>query len=171
VAGLSATIATTSAQASPPALQPCTAAQLKVVINTIDTPVAVHQNFVITNRGESTCGVEGYPTMSFFTASTQDTRVIPVHTSSYFAEPRIKLIPLAPAAVASFGLGYRTSQPAGRDLATNCDVSTLAFAIPPGSDNADEFAIADAFDACRAGNRVALTPLEAGSAPQLRSVK
>lgn len=160
-----------SASASPPTLQPCTATNVKV--RTSSLGLSRGQNleaFTLTNIGSSTCGLDGYPTLTFFTASKLDSRVQVRHQSAVYADVAAKLISVGPGQVVSFGFSYHVENPAPIATTQGCVVQSILIQLPSASSADGSFAYHTVFDACEAGNVVAVTPVEARALPRLTTI-
>ena len=156
--------------ASPPALQACTASEVTVVEFALDH-VGSHvlQDFTIRNVGSSTCGMDGFPGLTFFTASRLDDRVKVLQDASLYAAVPAKLLSIGPGGEASFGLAYRDDVASPNDDAAACLVQSVLIQLPLASVATGEFAFHDTFNICRSGNTVAISPVEDRSRPKIAS--
>jgi hypothetical protein len=158
------------ADASPPALQACTASNVKIV----EVPLGqrdgqVLQAFELRNVGPSTCGMEGYPSLTFFTANRLDVHVIVVHDATLYAHAPAKLLSIGPGSEVSFGLAYRDDVAAPNDEPTSCLVQSVLIQLPLAPTATGEFAYHDSFDVCRSANTVAVSPVEDHARPKVAS--
>ncbi len=156
------------ASASPPALPPCAASGFRVVI----TDLGSHrgqalQSFELKNVGSYTCGMDGFPNLSFYTKTSLDTSLRIVHRANVYATLAPKLIPVGPGEVVSFGVSYRTTASDRDQGLFNCDVESILLQLPLAPSSIGDFALRDEFNACRAGQVIAVTPVEARSQPLL----
>jgi hypothetical protein len=159
-----------SAGASPPALQACTANNVAVVVRTShDDSQWVSQTFQLTNIGSTTCGMEGYPGLKFFTATKLDTYVNIRHHASVYSLIAPKLLAIGPQSVVSFGLSYRIDASVKRSAERDCDVTSLLLQLPLAPSATGDFSLHDKFNACESGNVVAVTAVENRSTPRLAS--
>jgi hypothetical protein len=162
-------IASTSS-ASPPALQACEVSDVKIMeVSLGQTGTHVLQAFEMRNVGNSTCGMDGYPILTFFTSDRLDAHVKVVHDATLYANVSAKLLTIGPGSVVSFGLAYRDDVTARSDEAKSCLVQSILIQIPLASAATGEFAYHDPFDACRSGNTVAVSPVENSSRPKFAS--
>ncbi len=155
------------AGASPPALQACTANNVKV--STVFLGEARGHEleaFKLKNTGTSTCGLEGYPQLTFFTASRLDSRIEVVHDAAGYAKVTPRLLAIGPDVVVSFGLSYRNTIMTSPSLSKNCQVQSILIELPLAPTSSGDFAYHQSFNACEAGNVVAITPVEALSLPR-----
>lgn len=155
------------AGASPPALQACTANNVK--ISTVFLGEANGREleaFRLRNTGSSTCGLQGYPELTFFTASRLDSRIEVVHDASGYATVTPRLLAIGPQDVVSFGLSYRNTIMTSPSFAKGCQVESILIELPLAPTSSGDFAYHQSFNACEAGNVVAITPVEARTLPK-----
>jgi hypothetical protein len=129
----------------------------------------VREVFKLKNTGASTCGMDGYPSLTFFTESSLDAHVKIVHHSSAFASVVPKLLAIGPNQIVSFGLSYHNPAPATVASPEGCLVESVLIQLPLAPTATGDFAYHEKFDACRAGNVVAVTPVEGRTLPQRRA--
>lgn len=160
-----------ASDASPPALQACAASQVKVSESTLGQVgnYAV-QVFTIRNVGRSTCGMQGYPNLTFFTSNRLDQRVRVVHDASLYADAPARLLAIGPGSEVSFGLAYRESTVSSKDELSSCLVQSVLIQIPLASAASGDFAYHDSFNVCQSGDVVAVSPVEGRSRPKLASL-
>jgi hypothetical protein len=147
------------AGASPPALQACTANNVK--ISTVFLGEANGHEleaFKLRNTGSSTCGLQGYPELTFFTASRLDSRIEVVHDASGYADVTPRLL--------AIGLSYRNTIMTSPSFAKDCQVESILIDLPLAPTSSGDFAYHQSFNACEAGNVVAITPVEARTLPK-----
>jgi len=143
--------------ASPPALQACTANNVKVTAQQLGEVRGQRlEAFKLKNTGLTECGMYGYPDLTFFTASRLDARVKVVHRTSAYAS------------VVSFGLSYRGATPTTVAPSKDCLVESILIQLPLAPISSRDFAYHESFNACRAGNVVGVTPVEGRALPQRR---
>jgi hypothetical protein len=156
-----------TSSASPPALQACTANHVKVSSHELGHVGGQSlEAFVLKNTGSSTCGLQGYPTLTFFTSSRLDARVKVLHRTSVYASIAPKLLTIGPDEVVSFGLSYNDTTSSTVDSSSNCLVESILIQLPLAPTSSGDFAYHQLFNACHAGNVVAVTPVEGRSLPQ-----
>jgi uncharacterized protein DUF4232 len=155
------------ATASPPALQACTANSLNVSAQQLGQVRGQSlKAFKLKNTGSSTCGLEGYPNLQFFTASRLDTRVKVVHHSSVYVAVRSKLLTITPNETVSFGVSYRSTSLTSNGAPKRCLVESILIQLPLAPVSSGEFAYHGPFNACTARYVVAVTPVERSALPQ-----
>jgi hypothetical protein len=155
------------ASASPPALQACTANNVKVTAERLgDVRGQRLEAFKLRNTGSSTCGMYGYPDLTFFTASRLDALVKVVHTTSVYASVVPKLLTIGPNEVVSFGLSYRGATTSTTTSPKKCLVESILIQIPLAPTSSGDFAYHQSFNACRAHDVVAVTPVEGRTLPR-----
>jgi hypothetical protein len=155
-----------TAGASPPALQACTANHINVSARHVgDVRGQSLDAFVLKNTGSSTCGLEGYPNLQFFTASRLDTRVRVVHHSSVYVPVSPRLLTLTPGETVSFGLSFHRATPSTATK-RSCLVESILIQLPLAPISSGDFAYHGTFNACAAKYLVAVTPVERRAIPQ-----
>ena len=158
------------AGASPPALQACAASHINVSVQQLGEVRGQRLDaFILKNTGSSTCGLEGYPNLQFFTASRLDTRVKVVHHSSVYVPVNSKLLTLTPKETVSFGVSYKGAPLTSRAVPKSCLVESILIQLPLASVSSGDFAYHGTFNACAARNLVAVTPVERRALPQRRT--
>ncbi len=119
------------ASASPPALQACTANDVSVNVVQLGTVNGQRlEAFELTNIGSSTCGMEGYPSLKFFTSSRLDARVNVRDHSSAFAPVTPKLLAIGPQEVVSFGLSYKRPNALPTSDSKQCNIESILIQFP-----------------------------------------
>jgi hypothetical protein len=155
--------------ASPPALQACTANNVKVTAQQLGEVRGQRlEAFKLKNTGLTECGMYGYPDLTFFTASRLDARVKVVHRTSAYASVTPKLLAIGSNDVVSFGLSYRGATPTTVAPSKDCLVESILIQLPLAPISSRDFAYHESFNACRAGNVVGVTPVEGRALPQRR---
>ena len=156
-----------SASASPPSLQACTVNNVKVTaVRLGEARGQQREVFKLKNTGVSSCGMYGYPDLTFFTASRLDARVKVVHQASVYASVTPKLVEIGSQKVASFGLSYRSTSVVTAP-SKNCLVESILIQLPLAPISSRDFAYHERFNACHADNVVAVTPVEGRTLPRL----
>jgi hypothetical protein len=159
------------AVASPPALQACTANNISVRVQHLGEVRAQSLDaFILKNTGSSTCGLEGYPNLQFFTASRLETRVKVVHHSSLYVPAGSKLLTITPNETVSFGLSYRVAPITSTAVPKSCLVESILIQLPLAPVSSGDFAYHGSFNACAAGFLVAVTPVEHRALPRRRNL-
>jgi hypothetical protein len=163
-------LASSPASASPPALQACTANNVEVNAQQLaDVHGQSLEAFTLKNTGSSTCGLEGYPDLTFFTSTRLDAHVRVVHRSSVYEPVTPKLLVVVPNGVVSFGLSYHGATPTTTAVAKSCIVESIIIQLPLAPPSSGDFAYHEMFNACQGGNAVAVTPVEGRAVPQRRA--
>jgi hypothetical protein len=158
------------ANASPPAIQACTANNINVRAQQLGEVRGQHLDaFILKNTGSSTCGLEGYPNLQFFTASRLDTNVRVVHNSSVFVSVSPRLLTLTPGEAVSFGLSYHRASPTSASTAKSCLVESILIQLPLAPVSSGDFAYHGTFNACAARDLVAVTPVERRAVPRQKN--
>lgn len=157
------------AGASPPSLQACTANNVKVSAEQLGNVGGQRlEAFMFKNIGTTTCGMYGYPVLTFFTASRLDPRIKVTHDTSAYRSITPKLLTIAPNDVVSFGLSFDGVGPTSAPASKPCLVESILIQIPLAPVSSGDFAYHESFNACGANNVVSVTPMEGRSRP-LRS--
>ncbi len=156
------------AGASPPQLSACTANEVKVDVSTSDLSNGqVLQTFRLTNIGSVTCGMEGYPGLTFFTNTKLDTYVSVHHHASVYSSIPPRLLAIGPGSVVAFGLTYQTDSFVKSSDERDCDVTNLLLQLPSSPSSTGDFSLHESFNACHSGNVVDVTAVENRSTPRL----
>gem|GEM_PF-1985101 len=155
------------AGASPPALQACTANHVKVSTSFLGEHRGhALEAFKLENTGSTTCGLQGYPQLTFFTASKLDSRIEVKHDAAGYAAVTPRLLAIGPRDVVSFGLSYRNTIMTSPVDSKSCQVQSILIELPLAPTSSGDFAYHQSFNACEAGNVVAITPVEARTLPK-----
>jgi len=167
VGGASIPVLSQPAGASPPSLQACTANNVKVTAKQLGEIRGQRlEAFQFKNAGASTCGMYGYPTLRFFTASRLDARIKVVHDTSAYRSVTPKLLTIGPNDVVSFGMSFH-GVPTLATASKKCLVQSILIQIPLAPVSSGDFAYHESFNACGANNVVAVTPVEGRTNPLL----
>ncbi len=155
------------ANASPPALQACTANNVRVSATQLgEVRGRALEAIQLKNVGSTTCGMDGYPNLTFFTSSRLDSRVKVLHDATGYASVAPKLIAIGPDVVVSFGLSYRDDSTTTVPPTKGCLVESILIQIPLAPTSSGDFAYHENLNACQAGNVVSVTPMEARALPK-----
>jgi len=114
---------------------------------------------LITNIGKSSCHLEGYPHLSFRTA-TSAPPVKLSHSTYMFKDVRPTRVQLNPERVASFGIGYGDNYNPKFDAAKKCLVSAAYVTL-----GVHKYEIPFELDVCRSDMVVAVTAVQSGAYP------
>jgi hypothetical protein len=123
--------------------------------------------FLIVNKSRSACTLKGFPELRF-TSETSPFVKVEVHreASMIFAEPRPKLVVLAPRSVASFGLGFGTAANQRVINDSRCFSHSVWVELPRSNNGNSRFPVANDLNICGTGFSVEITPIEIGPSPQ-----
>ena len=123
--------------------------------------------FLIVNKSRSTCTLKGFPELRF-TSETSPFVKVEVHreASMIFAEPKPKLVVLAPRSVASFGLGFGTAANQRVINESRCFSHSVWVKLPRSSSGNSRFPVANNLNICGTGFSVEITPFEVGPLPK-----
>ena len=114
---------------------------------------------LITNIGKSSCSLEGYPHLNFWTA-TSAPQVKLSHSPYMFKDVRPTRVQLNPGRVASFGIGYGDNYIPKSDSPNRCLVTSTVVTL-----GVHKYEIPFELDVCRSDMVVAVTAVQSGGYP------
>jgi|SRR5665213_1498156 len=114
---------------------------------------------LITNIGKSSCHLEGYPHLSFWTA-TSAPQVKLSHSTYMFKDVRPTRVQLNPGRVASFEIGYGNNYNPKSDAPKKCLVTSTVVTL-----GVHKYEIPFELDVCRSDMVVAVTAVQSGGYP------
>jgi hypothetical protein len=114
---------------------------------------------LITNIGKRSCHLEGYPHLSFSTA-TSAPQVKLSHSPYMFKDVRPTRVQLNPGRVASFGIGYGLNFVPKSDAPKKCLVTSTVVTL-----GVHKYQIPFELDVCRSHMVVAVTAVQSGGYP------
>jgi hypothetical protein len=156
-----------------PSVAECIQGQLQVAIEqggglAGTVPSTYGYTFLIVNTGVKSCELRGYPyEIIFSTADGAPANVSISHDrTELYAEPKVERVVLRPGGLASFGISYTYGiAPPGAET-SNCLTPLIDVRLPALSSHLFSYEFPVRMDACEAGRRVEVTPVEGRAAPQ-----
>lgn len=123
--------------------------------------------FLIANVSHRACTLKGFPSVHFYAGLPHPVKMTVLHKwGQIFAEPKPRLVSIAPGGVASFGLSYSDGFLPKSDLAKDCDVNTVYVTLPVAYDSTQSYEDNVDFDICQSNHEVSVTPIEEGPVPR-----
>jgi archaellum component FlaG (FlaF/FlaG flagellin family) len=131
-------------------------------------PTTYGYTFLIVNTGAKSCEVHGYPYEVIFSKENGEAAEVSIlhRRTVLYAQPKIQRVVLRPGGLASFGISYTYGIAPTDGEPPACLAPLVDVRLPALSSHLFSYEFPVRLDACEAGGKVEVTPVEGRAEPR-----